>query len=469
MSADVIQLIVLGGLVLFAAIVFIVAKKGKSKETKSSRTSSSSSRTSGQGENPYKKNPNANVQKEDLFKFMEFDRIEDNMIVAQNGQKYTAVVRCKGINYYLMSEVEQLSVEEGFINFLNTLKFPVQLYVQAQSVDLKDNIKKYKENMKDLITEYDDLTADYNMAVNSLETTDEEIEEVEKSRNRALNVLEYGQDIIRYVERLSVNKNMLQRNFYVLVSYYKSEITGASSFKEEELLDVVYSELFTRVNNVISGLSMSSVSCEIMKSNDIAELLYSSYNRDDHNLIKVRDALDSGFYRMYSTSEDAITKKHKMLLEGIKQEAEYKAIEALAKAVEEGNIVTPQDIEDSYDQESSKQALELIKHERVDEDTKSRAKKVIIEEYKENKRKRNVEKAKVLEAEAAKLAGHNINVATETVESPVSPVSPVSQVNTEETNMNNAPEDVNMNVNMSEGSPYVNVNANADSGDSSIV
>lgn len=403
MNSQVIQLIVLGVLVLFAGIIFIVAKKGKGKPTSTTSSSKKIGKPSSKGENAYKRNPGADVDKEDLFKFMEFDRIEDNMIISQSGEKYTAVIRCKGINYNLMSEVEQLSVEEGFINFLNTLKYPIQLYVQAQNIDLKDNIKKYKENMKDIMTEYDDLTADYNMAVNSLESTDEEIEEVEKNRNRALNVLEYGQDIIRYVERLSINKNMLQRNFYVLVSYYKSEISGVSSFKPEELLDLVYSELFTRANNIMSGLSMSSVSCEVMKSNDIAELLYSSYNRDDHNLIKVRDALDSGFYRLYSTSEDAITKKNKMLLDSIKQEAEYKAVKALAKAVEEGNIVTPQDIEDTYDQESSKQALELIKHERIDEETKAKAKKVVIEEYKENKRKRNAERIKVLEAEAAKL------------------------------------------------------------------
>ena len=115
---------------------------------------------------------------ESIIDFMDFDKIEDNMIISQNGEKYTAVIRCKGINYNLMSEVEQLSVEEGFIKFLNTLKYPIQLYVQAQNIDLKDNIKKYKENMKDIMTEYDDLTADYNMAVNSLESTDEEIEEV---------------------------------------------------------------------------------------------------------------------------------------------------------------------------------------------------------------------------------------------------------------------------------------------------
>jgi len=405
MNAEVIKLIVLGLLLLFAGIIFIASKnKPKSTSSKNETQKKKTDKAATPKEVVYKKNTKDDIEKEDLFKFMEFDRIEDNMIISQNGEKYTAVIRCKGINYNLMSEIEQLSVEEGFINFLNTLKYPIQLYVQAQNIDLKENISKYKENIKDIMVEYDDLTADYNMAVNSLETTEEEIDEVEKKRNRALNVLEYGQDIIRYVEKLSLNKNMLQRNFYVLVSYYKSEISGVSSFKEEEILDICYSELFIRVNNIISGLSMCSVSGEVLKSNDIAELLYSSYNRDDHNIIKVREALDSGFYRLYSTSEDAITKKNKMLLDSIRQEAEYKAVQALAKAVEEGNLVTPQDVEDTFDQESSKQALELIKNERIDDKVKSRAKKIVIEEYKENKKRRTAEKEKVIQEQIEELS-----------------------------------------------------------------
>jgi len=405
MSAEVIQLIVLGALLLFAGIVFLIARGKNNSGSKSTSAKTSSKKTSGSKESAYKKNPNADVQKEDIFKFMEFDRIEDNMIISQNGEKYTAVIRCKGINYYLMSEIEQLSVEEGFINFLNTLKYPIQLYVQAQNIDLKENISRYKENMKDIMVEYDDLTADYNMTVNSLEATDEEIEDVERDRNRALNVLEYGQDIIRYVEKLSLNKNMLQRNFYVLVSYYKSEITGVSNFREDEILDLCYTELFTRVNSIMSGLAMSSVSGEVLRSNDIAELLYASYNRDDQNLIKVRDALDSGFYRLYSTSEDAITKKNKMLLESIRREAEYKAVQALAQAVEEGNVVTPQDVEDTFDQESSKQALELIKKERINDDIKDKAKKIVIEEYKESKKKRIAAKEKVIQEQVDRLNG----------------------------------------------------------------
>ena len=391
LSYDVIIMIVFGVVILIVGIAFLISKsklenqKGKpAVGTNNVKNTNKSTKE----ESNYKKNPNANVAKEDVFNFMEFEKIQDNMIIQQKGEKYTAVIKCKGINYNLMSEVEQLAVEEGFMTFLNTLKFPVQLYVQAQSVNLKSNIASYKENMKSIYEEYDDINGEYNTVLNSLESTDEEIQDVEDKRNSILNVLEYGQDIVRYVEKLALNKSMLQRSFYVLVSYYKSELSNASNFNKEELLDICYSELFTRVQSIMSGLSMCSVNESILNSNEIAELLYSAYNRDDKNYMSVQQALEAGFYRLYSTSEDAITKKHKRLLENIKQEAEYKAIAALNKAIEEGTLTTETDIEDAYDQETSKQAIEIVKREKVSDKLKQDAKKIIVEEYKKSKKER---------------------------------------------------------------------------------
>lgn len=383
-------IIMFGVVLLLGAIVWVVisSKVKKAEQTDEKSENKASAQRNVKTENPYKKNPSANVNKDDIFNFMNFDKIEDNMIIQDNGRKYNAIIKCKGINYNLMSEVEQLAVEEGFITFLNTLKGPIQLYVQANNINLKDSIAKYVDNMRDLENEYEDLSAEYTMLVNSLEATDEQIAEVEEKRSSVQNVLEYGRDIVRYVERLAMNKAMLQRNFYIVVSYYSSELTVSSEFKKEEIADMCYTELFTRVQNIQSGLLACSVSSEILNSNDLAELLYSAYNRDDENYINVRQALDSGFHRLYSTSEDAIQKKHDRLIETMREEAEYKAVEALAKAVEEGTYVSPQVAESAYEQEVSRQAIDLIKNERIDENIKKKAKNIIVEEYKENERKR---------------------------------------------------------------------------------
>ena len=403
MGYNAIVMIIFGSIILIFGLAFLLTKRSKDKNKVSLKVQANSSNSEEQ-HNTYKKSQNANINKDDIFNFMEFDKIQDDMVIQQNGEKYTAIIKCKGINYSLMSEVEQLSVEEGFMTFLNTLKFPVQLYVQAQTVDLKANVNDYRENMKDLFEEYDEVNNEYNMLLNSIETTDEEIEEVENKKNSIVNVLEYGQDIVRYVERLALNKSMLQRSFYVLVSYYKSELSNASSFSKEELLDICYSELFTRVQNIISGLSMCSVNGTILSSNEIAELLYSAYNRDDKNYMSVEQALEAGFYRLYSTSEDAITKKRKRLIEGMKQEAEYKAIAALNKAIEDETFVTKTEAEDAYDQETSKQAIEIIKKERISENVKQKAKKIIVDDYKKAKAERIEKQEKELEKMREKMS-----------------------------------------------------------------
>ena len=42
-----------------------------------------------------------------IYKFMEFDSINDNMIVRKNGKQFVMIIECKGINYDLLSEEEK--------------------------------------------------------------------------------------------------------------------------------------------------------------------------------------------------------------------------------------------------------------------------------------------------------------------------------------------------------------------------
>ena len=95
-----------------------------------------------------------NLTQESIFDFMEFDEIVDNMIVRKNGTQYIMILQCNGVNYDLMSEDEKISVEEGFVQFLNTLRFPIQLYVQAQNIDLKHVVTDYKNYIAPLQEEY---------------------------------------------------------------------------------------------------------------------------------------------------------------------------------------------------------------------------------------------------------------------------------------------------------------------------
>ena len=59
------------------------------------------------------------------------------------------VLECQGVNYDLMSSVEKVAVEEGFLQFLNSLRYPIQIYVQSRTVDLTKSLDGYRKKLKE--------------------------------------------------------------------------------------------------------------------------------------------------------------------------------------------------------------------------------------------------------------------------------------------------------------------------------
>lgn len=382
MSGLILPIVLLIIVAIFGVVFFIVTKKQESTIAKNQSKESSNKKNN----NDDSKTSKEEVNRQDIFKFMEFDRILNNMIVQNKGTRFTMAIKCKGINYDLMSEVEQMAVEDGFIMFLNTLKFPIQLYVQAQNIDLKSAIAQYKENVSGIQQEFMKIDHEYTRTLERFDATEEEVKQVENERNKVLNVYEYASDIINYVERMSTNKSLLQRNFYILVSYTTSEVSAADRFTKDELLNICYTELLTRCQGIINSLASSSVEGKILESNELADLLYTAYNRDDKGLMSVKEAINSGFYRLYSTSKDSFYKRNKAIKEEIEAEAKVKAITALKQAIKNGTY-TSETTEALYNQEQiSKTAVDMIKKEELPEDIKNNAKKMIIDDYKNIKK-----------------------------------------------------------------------------------
>lgn len=327
------------------------------------------------------------VKKEDIFKFMEFDRILDDMIVQKGGVRFTKAIKCKGINYDLMSEVEQLAVEEGFITFLNTLKYPIQLYVQAQNVDLRKTIELYKQNTSGIEEKYNDVNLKYQKMVSSFDADEFKLQEITKEKDSITNVYEYARDMMSYVEKMDKNKKMLQRSFYILVSYNTSDIPSVEKFNKSELIDMCSNELTTRCQAIISALSSCSVTGSILNSNELAELLYNAYNRDEAGIMSVKDNIESGFFRLYSVSKDAFTKKQEALEDYLNSQAKVKALEAIKYAIVNNEYETPAMQQIDEEQEISKRATALVNNEDYDQELKNKVNKKIVSDFRETKKK----------------------------------------------------------------------------------
>ena len=200
------------------------------------------------------------LTRESIFDFMEFDEITDNMIIRKKGLQYVMILQCSGINYDLMSQNEKFAVEEGFVQFLNTIRFPIQLYVQSRTLNLKEIIESYKSRIAEVTKEIAKL--DSKIIQTRKEGNKALIEKLEFEKRRKTNVLEYGENITEYVERLSSNENILQQRTYIIISYYKSEIgINTSNYTKEEINNMCFSELYTRCQNVINSLMSTRRYC----------------------------------------------------------------------------------------------------------------------------------------------------------------------------------------------------------------
>ena len=268
--------------------------------------------------------------KQSISKFMEFDKVEDNMIVQKNGSRYLMVVECQGVNYDLMSSLEQTAVEEGFLQFLNSLRYPIQIYVQTRTVNLESSISNYKRRVDEIESMLRRKEAEYESNRQSGLFNREELKaqfyEVTKSRN----LYEYGRDIIYNTEQMSLNKNVLNKQYYIITSYYPSDL-GNTNFDKEEIKNIAFSELYTRCQSIIGALFASGVVGKILDSNSLVELLYMAYNRDEAEVFGLDKALAAGYEELYSTAPEVIEKRIMALDKEIEVKAIEKAEDTVAK------------------------------------------------------------------------------------------------------------------------------------------
>ena len=308
-------------LIVLAAVYFSSKSKDKKlEETKKSTTN-----------NDVKKDTKRTYAVESVFDFMDFDKVEDNMISQKNGERYIMVVECQGVNYDLMSEVEKNSVEEGFIQFLNTLRHTIKIYTKTRKINLDNCILTYKEKVKELDDKLERQKMQYQNMVDSGKYSRQQLDQAYYELTKQTNLCEYGKDIIYTTERMSLNKNVLNKKYYIVIPYYTSEL-GQNDFDKDEKKNLAFSELYTRAQSIMRTLSVCGINTKILDSNGLVDLLYVAYNRDDAEVYGLDKALRAGYDELYSTAPDVLDKKMRALDMKITQEAFNKANDAVVEA-----------------------------------------------------------------------------------------------------------------------------------------
>ena len=326
------------------------------------------------------------IPRETTDKILDFDEIRDDMIIRKNRTQYVMVIQCKGINYDLLSEEEKEAVERGFVEFLNTIRFPIQLYVQTRSLNLRKTIEEYRAKVgeiEDQIKALQKQKADYQRQGNQkqVDMTDFEI-------RRKQNVLEYGQDIANYIGRMSFNQNVLQQRTYVVVSYYKSELGNVGNYSKDEIINMVFTELYTRAQTLIRSLSSCQVAGRILDSEELTELLYIAYNRDEEQVYQLDRAIDAQYDALYSTSKDVLQKRRDRIDKQLDDMSVDLASDSLLEA---DNILKDREKLNNELRERTMEIIEEYKNQ-LSPDLYNETKKIIEEKTKQEEKDNSEDK-----------------------------------------------------------------------------
>lgn len=198
---------------------------------------------------------------------LQIAEIRDGVLIMNDGS-FRSVIMVKSINFDLMSPQEQEAVEYSYQGFLNSLYFPIQIFIRSQRVDLQP----YIEKLDKIRTEHDNMLLALLM-----------------------------EDYITYIDQLSQQTNIMDKKFYVVVPFFpvpdiqkalsqsKNFLSGiASLFNGKEAhvtineadLEKAKTELRNRVQSVLEGLLQSGIQGIPLDTQELIELYYDTYNPD---------------------------------------------------------------------------------------------------------------------------------------------------------------------------------------------
>ena len=191
--------------------------------------------------------------------------LREGMAIMNDGS-FRAVIACQSINFDLMSAREREGVEYSYQSFLNSLYFPIQIFVRSQKVD----IGPYLERLAKIRRDQD---------------------------NMLLGVL--MDDYMNFIDALSQETNIMDKDFYVIVPYYttgdlasltqnsKSIFSAFLKPDKQQRVTIDQSsytkakdEIGNRVNAVMSGLFQMGIKSTQLNTKQLGELYYNMYNPD---------------------------------------------------------------------------------------------------------------------------------------------------------------------------------------------
>lgn len=195
--------------------------------------------------------------------FVPIDEIRDGVIMMKDGGM-RSIVLASSVNFSLKSEDEKTAVILQFQDFLNSLDFSIQIFIESRRLDIRPYLalleNQKKNQMNDLMK---------------------------------IQIQEY----IQFIKNFTENTNIMKKSFFVVVPYSPGMIGGNNSFmssifpskgskaEQDAIKNASFEENRTQLEERLSIVEQGLIRCGIrvarLGTEEVVEIFYKLFNPGD--------------------------------------------------------------------------------------------------------------------------------------------------------------------------------------------
>lgn len=205
--------------------------------------------------------PNTKVKAQATQEFVPIKEVREGIVILKDGS-LSALLMASSINLALKGADEQQAIIGQFQNFLNSLEFTTQFFIESRDLDIRPYIALLEER---LAAELDDLMK--------------------------IQIREY----ISFIKDFTERANIMSKNFFIVVPYDPAFIArgggirgtvtsflptkgGGNSVLTDEQFEEYRTQLEQRISVIEQGLVRTGVRVVNLGTEEVIELFYKLFN-----------------------------------------------------------------------------------------------------------------------------------------------------------------------------------------------
>ncbi len=189
--------------------------------------------------------------------FVPIKEVRDGVVILKNGGM-RAILMTSSLNLALKSADEQEAILLQFQNFLNSLEFSLQIFIQSRRLDIRPYVALLEERQKS------------------------QVEELIKIQTR---------EYIEFIKKFTEATSIMTKNFFLIVPYdppligkggiplpFAKKDNAEDAKNEIETFEENKSQLDQRISIVIQGLARTGLRTVRLGTEEIVEVYYKIFN-----------------------------------------------------------------------------------------------------------------------------------------------------------------------------------------------